>query len=182
MSSPRVHQGDPGFKPCFDRISECCLEVDLTPEARLCIPWSLLEARPKQSAETPCIPQCTSIKGLMISIRWYLGFLEGQLGVLVSGIVYEASSKRTAGRIKLVLRRVFAPWNRPRMQGLRQRIRTNNSSHRPLDVLRPISGTNVQPSLEGFCRPADAVLESLPSTSQSVAADTNPPVSFQPQT
>ena len=25
-------------------------------------------------------PQCTCIKGLMVSIRWYLGFLTGQLG------------------------------------------------------------------------------------------------------
>ena len=25
-------------------------------------------------------PQCTSTKGLMVSIRWYLGFLQGQLG------------------------------------------------------------------------------------------------------
>ena len=25
-------------------------------------------------------PQCTSTKNLMVSIRWYLGFLNGQLG------------------------------------------------------------------------------------------------------
>ena len=31
-------------------------------------------------------PQCTYIKTLMVSIRWYLGFLEGQLGVPVGGI------------------------------------------------------------------------------------------------
>ena len=30
-------------------------------------------------------PQCTSIKGLVVSIRWYLGFFKRQLGVLVSG-------------------------------------------------------------------------------------------------
>ena len=26
--------------------------------------------------------ECTSIKGRMVCIRWYLGFLNGQLGVL----------------------------------------------------------------------------------------------------
>ena len=25
-------------------------------------------------------PECTSIRGLMVSIRWYLAFLKGQLG------------------------------------------------------------------------------------------------------
>ena len=28
---------------------------------------------------TTYLPQCTSIKGLLVSIRWYLGFLKGQL-------------------------------------------------------------------------------------------------------
>ena len=35
---------------------------------------------PCRDRNTPTPPQCTTIKGLLVSIRWYLGFHNGQLG------------------------------------------------------------------------------------------------------
>ena len=50
-------------------------------------------------------PQCTSIKGLMVSIRWYLGFLKGQLGGAgsVAYITWGSFSKHTPHRLLMLL-------------------------------------------------------------------------------
>ena len=38
-----------------------------------------------KEAATPTSPKCKSIKGLVVSVRWYLGYLKGWSGVLEVG-------------------------------------------------------------------------------------------------
>ena len=49
--------------------------------------YPLLAPISKQGSMKAYTPQCTSIKGFMVSIRWCLGFLKGELGGAYLGLV-----------------------------------------------------------------------------------------------